>query len=274
MDHFHPGDFKTDYLTVELRKLDPAFDGFRMVHLSDLHVGHWFSLERLAGVVSLVNQLEPDMILMTGDYISYEMEGIVAELKASLGAMRAREAKIAVLGNHDHWLDEDLVINVLHEGGFVVLSNQVYVARRGKAVLQIVGIDSAYVRKDRLPEVIDSISPAGPAILLVHEPDFADQSARSGKFELQLSGHSHGSQIVLPVIGPLLRGPHFWKYPHGLYRIKRHENFQNPCDPPNRVDAGEMLLYTNRGLGTNTLRFRFNCPPEILLITLKSVLPS
>jgi predicted MPP superfamily phosphohydrolase len=278
---FRPDDFRIETLTIELRELDQAFDGYRMVHLTDLHVGQWLSVERLAGVVDLVNQQKPDLILMTGDYVSYEIMDILEGMIASMRTMHARDGKLAVLGNHDHWIDAGLVTSALREGGFTVLLNQVYTINREGASLQIAGIDSAILRKDRLKAVLESLSPTGPAILLVHEPDFADLSAMSGRFDLQLSGHSHGGQIVLPILGAMLRGPYFWKYPLGLYRvghvrsspvfdaIRNRGTCSNPGTSQENAPDG-MLLYTNRGLGTNTLRFRFNCPPEILLITLKS----
>jgi predicted MPP superfamily phosphohydrolase len=281
-DHFQPGDFKVEKLTIEMRNLDAAFEGYRIVHLTDLHVGQWLSVERLAGVVDLVNQQEPDLILMTGDYVSYEIENISEDMVSSLRAMRAGDGKIAVLGNHDHWVGTDQIIHLLYEGGFTVLSNRVFVVHKELSFLQIAGVDSVMLQKDDLDAVLELLSPDAPAILLVHEPNFADVSARSGRFDLQLSGHSHGGQIVLPIIGSLLRGPHFWKYPIGLYRFSRPDTTlshtasekrsanMRPVTAQALGDPGEMLLYTNRGLGTNTLRFRHNCPPEILLITLKA----
>ena len=90
----------------------------------------------------------------------------------------------------------------------------------------------------------------GPALMLAHEPDFADKTAATGRFFLQLSGHSHGTQIILPGLGSFLRGTHFKKYPHGLYKV------------------GEMMQYTSNGVGTHAFRLRINCPPEIVVITL------
>ena len=103
-----------------------------------------------------------------------------------------------------------------------------------------------------LDAVLEKLPDDSPAILLAHEPDYADISAATERFALQLSGHSHGGQIVLPKIGALLRGPGFFKYPNGLYQV------------------GEMIQYTNRGVGTHVFRVRFNCPPEITVITLRS----
>jgi hypothetical protein len=105
--------------------------------------------------------------------------------------------------------------------------------------------------QQRLDLVLEKLSPGGLAVLLAHEPDFAEISAKTGRFCLQLSGHSHGGQLVLPKIGTPIRGFMFGKYPLGRYQV------------------GDMVQYTNRGLGTNLIWSRINCPPEITVITLK-----
>jgi len=98
--------------------------------------------------------------------------------------------------------------------------------------------------------VLAKLPPSGPAILLAHEPDFADVSATTGRFSLQISGHSHGGQLIMPGIGTLVRAPHARKYPLGRYQI------------------GDMVQYTSRGIGTNVFWLRVNCPPEITIFTL------
>jgi predicted MPP superfamily phosphohydrolase len=104
--------------------------------------------------------------------------------------------------------------------------------------------------------VIDQLSENGAAILLVHEPDFADVSAATGKFDLQVSGHTHGGQIVLPFYGPPILPLSGRKYPSGLYRV------------------GNMFQYTNRGVGVDRMPIRWNCPAEITLFTLESMATS
>jgi predicted MPP superfamily phosphohydrolase len=114
-------------------------------------------------------------------------------------------------------------------------------------------VDDIWEGAPRLDEVTAQLSDNGAAILLAHEPDFADTSAATGRFDLQLSGHTHGGQVVLPFMGaPIL--PYLGrKYGSGLYKV------------------GEMLQYTNRGVGMARLPIRINCPPEITLFVLESL---
>jgi len=122
----------------------------------------------------------------------------------------------------------------------------------GRACLYIAGVDDHLTKLDRLDRVLELIPGEGIAVLLAHEPDFADFSASTGRFILQLSGHSHGGQIILPFISKFFLPAKARKYPSGLYQIK------------------DMYLYTNRGLGTTWLNLRYRCPPEITVIVLKS----
>lgn len=251
---FDPTDFDITSHQVFIPHLDPAFEGYRIVHLTDIHMGHWITAERLAGVVELVNAQEPDLVAITGDFVSYVLDEIAADMVASLRRLNPKDATVAVLGNHDHWLGAMAVRSVLQASNIIDLSNDIHTLRREQALLHIAGVDDVMVGADHLDGVLEKLSAPGTAVLLAHEPDFADTSAASGRFSLQLSGHSHGSQFVLPVRGPLIRGPHFRKYPIGRYELNG------------------MTLYTSRGIGTNALRLRINCPPEIAVFTLHSTL--
>lgn len=250
---FKEKDFQVVNHSVCIPGLDPAFQGYRMVHISDIHMGQWITAERLEGVVDLINLQGPDLVAITGDFVSYALDPIADDMALALKGLRPRDAAVAVLGNHDHWMGPEKIREIIRESHIIDLCNDVFTLSRDDAVLHIAGLDDVMVNQHRLDLVMEKLnSLVGPAVLLVHEPDFADISSRTGRFSLQLSGHSHGGQIVLPRIGTPIRAPHFWKYPLGRYKI------------------GDMVQYTNRGLGTNLLWSRINCPPEITVFTLYS----
>ena len=251
-DRFRAEDFEITQLSLESRELDSTFDGYRIVQITDLHLGHWLSPERLDGVVQLVNLQEPDLVVMTGDFVSYVLKGITERMIAAFSELKPKEVTLAVQGNHDHWMGPENIRAIFDASGVIELANDVYTVQRGNASLHIAGVDDVTVGAHDLDAVLKKLPAEGPAMLLAHEPDYADISAATERFTLQLSGHSHGGQIVLPKIGALLRGPGFFKYPNGRYQV------------------GEMMQYTNRGIGTHVFRLRYNCPPEITVITLRS----
>ena len=248
-DRFDAADFAIVPLEVQVRGLTSEFEGYRIVQISDLHMGHWLNAERLNGVAELVNQQEPDLVVITGDFISYSLSQIAEEMTAGLRKISAVDGVAAVLGNHDHWFDPQGVRHVLQDAGVRELANDVMSLQHGTAVLNVAGVDDILVGANDLDKVLAIMPVHGPALLLAHEPDFADESAASGRFFMQLSGHSHGGQILLPGLGPF-RGKMFRKYPLGRYQV------------------GDMVQYTNPGVGTHVLRLRINVPPEITVITL------
>jgi len=251
-DTFREEDFEIVNLPLEIPGLAVEFDGYRLVQITDLHLGHWLSPERLDGVVQLVNQQEPDLVVMTGDFVSYVLKGITDRMIAAFSTLNPKDATLAVMGNHDHWMGAENIRAIFNASGVIELANDIYTLQHGDARLYIAGIDSVTIGRHDLDAVLEKLPEDGPAILLAHEPDYADISAQTGRFALQLSGHSHGGQIVLPKIGALLRGPGFFKYPNGQYQVE------------------EMMQYTNRGVGTHVFRVRYNCPPEITVIDLKT----
>ena len=156
-----------------------------------------------------------------------------------------------MLGNHDHWTDAEIVHRVLAERGITVLRNASFVLERGNKRLWIAGIDDAYEGKADLPAALAEVPTGEATILLAHEPDYADYVAPF-PVDVQLSGHSHGGQVRLPGIGPLILPALARKYHTGRYRV------------------GSLQLCTSRGIGVINPPVRFNCPPEVTLITLKS----
>lgn len=252
-------------VTLTLPRLAPPFDGYRVVQISDFHLDGWMTPERLERVVDLVNEQEPDLVAITGDFVAVSTE-YISGLPGPLGKLEATDGAIAVLGNHDHMNDADAVRRALSCAGVVDVSNAVRTLHRDGAALHLCGVDSVMEGCDRLDEVLEVLYDAehGCAVLLAHEPDFADETAATGRFDLQLSGHSHGGQVRIPFLKtpyvvPLLSRlgfsfvpPLIYEYPSGLYEV------------------GEMYQYTNRGLGVIYARFRLNCRPEITVLTLRS----
>jgi uncharacterized protein len=242
---------------ISIANLPDSFHGYRIVQLSDIHLDEYtepFFLER---IVHKVNTLAPDLVLVTGDFITHGSLTFItsrhairrcAEILTTLTA----PLRYGCLGNHDVAFDAATVINTLHAHGTPVLVNQYLPIERKGDRLWLCAVDdpgTSYPNLDRaLPE-----EPDGPVILLAHEPDYADDVVahpRGPLVDLMLSGHSHGGQIRLPFLGPLILPPMAEKYPEGHYHFER------------------MQLYVNRGLGTVGLPLRLNCPPEITLITL------
>lgn len=239
-------------VSIVLPRLAPAFHGYCIAHISDIHLDHRMTGKHVAAVVELVNAQHPDLVAITGDFVTADTGVYSGPLTAALSELRPRDATVAVLGNHDHWADAALVRAAIHDAGIVELDNDVLTLRRGGPALHIAGLDDYWERHDRLDLVLRRLPRTGAAVLLIHEPDYADISCRTGAFDLQLSGHSHGGQVRLPLLGPL-RLPRFARrYPMGMYRV------------------GRMIVYTNRGLGMLPPHLRFDCRPEITVFTLLS----
>lgn len=249
---FKSGDFEIVTIKVTIPDLSPEFHNYRIVNIADIHLGQWLTPVRLEGVINLINNENPGMVTITGDFVSYEIDGVLDDLNRCLKKLNPEDVSLAVLGNHDHWLGADKIRNVLKKSDILDVSNNVFTLKRNGSVLHIAGVDSVMLDKHRLDKVMNLIPDEGPAILLAHEPDFADISSTTGRFSLQISGHSHGGQFIIPGMGTFIRGPLFIKYPVGKYQV------------------GDMVQYTSRGLGTNVFWFRINCPPEITVFILKS----
>jgi predicted MPP superfamily phosphohydrolase len=248
---FDPEDFKIEHIDVTLPELPIIFRNYVIIHISDIHFGQWISSDRLSGVVELINETNPDLVAITGDFVSYLLDDYnIAQMTKQLKKLKPKDATVAVLGNHDYWAGAEKVRDILKKSNIYDISNNIYTVSKEGAELNIVGIDSAMLKQDRMDIVLKKLPFNEHAVLLVHEPDFAVKSAATKRFSLQLSGHSHGGQFVIPGFGTPFRGRLFMKYPLGKYKVE------------------DMVLYTNRGLGTNGYWLRINCPPEITVISL------
>jgi predicted MPP superfamily phosphohydrolase len=238
------------HVSLRLPRLAPAFCGYRIAQVSDIHLGDWMTVDRLNDVIRAVNRQAPDLIAITGDFVTRRAEQQVSDLTASLRRFHARDGVVAVLGNHDYWSDARVIRDLLPPSGVRELANIAWTLRRGSAQLHIAGVDDIWEGHDRLDLVLDALPRDGAAILLTHEPDFAEASAATGRFDLQMSGHSHGGQIVAPLLGPL------------------HVPFLSHRYPSGRYQVGEMIQYTNRGVGMIRPFVRLNCRPEVTIFDL------
>jgi predicted MPP superfamily phosphohydrolase len=243
---------------IAITNLPIPFHGYRIVQISDIHLDEYtepFFLER---IVHHINTLSPDLVLLTGDFITHGSLTFIAgghavrrcaEILTTLNA----PLRYAILGNHDVSFDGPLVTRTLTSQGTPVLINQYHPIERDGARLWLCGVDDPGTSHPNLDLAIPA-KPDGPVLLMAHEPDYADDvvaHSRGHLVDLMLSGHSHGGQVKLPFVGALVLPPLGEKYPEGHYRFN------------------QMQLYVNRGIGTVGLPFRFNCPPEITVITLQ-----
>jgi hypothetical protein len=237
-------------ISLPIPNLPASFHGYRIIQISDLHLGTWLSVDKLDEIAEIVNHHAPDLVVITGDFVSFHPQDYQSALTNALLKLNSKDGILAVFGNHDHWTNAEIIRAALDRARVTELNNRAVHIQRGTDRIYIAGVDDHYAGKDRLDLVLSHIPENAVSILLAHEPDFAEISSAYGVFSLQLSGHSHGGQIVLPRMGALYLPHHGRKYPRGLYKI------------------GDMYLYTNRGLGTAEFQIRYNCPPEITIFEL------
>lgn len=250
---FSENDIDLVEVDIELNNLGWNFHNYRILNLTDIHLGQWINSEYLDDLVDYVNTLNYDLATLTGDYFSYVMDEYEESLENSFKKLNAKDGKFGILGNHDHWMDAEKIRKIFKGSNIVDLSNDVYTLEKDGEFLNLAGVDSCTVCADNLDRVLEKLPKNIPSILLAHEPDFAKESSQTKRFDLQISGHSHGGQFIIPKFETTpFRGPNSTKYPVGLYKV------------------GDMLQYTSKGLGTNSFRIRINCKPEITIITLKN----
>ncbi|MBV9339403.1 MAG: metallophosphoesterase family protein [Acidobacteria bacterium] len=238
------------YVRLEFEDLPPSFDGFRILHLADLHID---ALGGLAEVVAgLVASLDVDLCVMTGDYrfkAQGPCDGIYPGMQRILSTIRTELSVLGILGNHD---ESEIAIE-LENLGVRMLINETAEISRGDESLYVIGVDDPHCYGcDDLDGALEGVPEDGFKVLLAHTPEIYEKAARSG-IHLYLCGHTHAGQIRLPFIG---------------------EVFQN-TDCPRAYAQGEwrhdgMLGYTSAGVGCSLVPVRYNCPPEIPVIELAS----
>jgi predicted MPP superfamily phosphohydrolase len=243
--------------------LPVAFDGLRIAQLSDIHMDEYTEPFFLRQAIAEINRLQPDLVLLTGDFVSdgprWKKFAVGAAWQCAniLRELACREL-YAILGNHDVLVSARGVSRALTANGITVLTNTSRAIERGGSRIWLAGLDDPVEGHPDLEKAIPpSIRnvPNEPVVLMCHAPDYADDllAYPAGQsVDLMVSGHTHGGQICLPLIGALTLPSLGQKYVQGWFQL------------------GDMQLYVNRGIGTVGVPFRLNCPPEITLMTLRT----
>ncbi len=250
-----PRQIEITHQRIILEKLPAEFHGFRIVQLSDIHHSPSLGEEEIVEASRRANELQPDLVVLTGDYISRSRDYIAGCARA-LGTLRAPHGVFAVLGNHDHWTDGEMMLRALTEQGIRVLSNESARIELGSSYVQLAGIDDLMVGRDDLPKALRDTHGDETRILLSHNPRIIREAARAG-IDLVLSGHTHGGQIN-------------WRLLAGREDRKTARRLRRPSRRLMRGHAqlGSTQLYVNRGLGTVVVPLRYGCPPEITILEL------
>lgn len=244
------GWFRLAAQAVAVPRLPAPFAGLRAAYLSDLHHGPYTGLGYIKKAVAAANAAAPDVILLGGDYCHREAAFIRPCIDA-LGALRAPLGVFAVLGNHDHWEGAEETRVALRANGIAELTNCGVWLERGGARLRVAGVGDLWEDVQDLDAALGDAREADAALLLSHNPDFTE-AIEDPRVSLVLSGHTHGGQVVLPFIGaPVVPSRYGQKYLSGL------------------VQGPVAQVFVSRGLGTISPPLRFNCRPEINLLTLQ-----
>ncbi|MEI7026289.1 metallophosphoesterase [Paenibacillus sp. y28] len=247
-----PGWIEIARMELACPRLPEAFNGVRLLHFSDLHIGFHFDMKDLQSVVGQINSLKPDLVCFTGDLYDYALSSN-EECGQHLSAIQAPLGKFAVFGNHDYYKDYRKIAAIFQAGDFTLLKNSSTRVEYQDHMMQVAGVDDMWSGKPNLAKALDALNPDAFTLLLSHAPDFADIAAES-YVDVQLSGHSHGGQVRLPGLGAVVTPDFGRKYVMGLYKLNNNR----------------LQVYTNRGIGCSNLPIRLFCRPELTLITLRS----
>jgi uncharacterized protein len=233
-------------VTLRLKGLPAALDGLRIGQITDTHLGLPHSARNLAWAVERMRDERPDLIALTGDFVSRSVA--IPQIAALLRGLSAPLGIYAIPGNHDYWegLADIQAALALHD--IPLLLNEHRRLRWNGADLWLVGLDDMWNGRPDFDAALHGVPRGACMLLLAHAPDIADEASGHG-FAAQLSGHTHGGHMRLPLIGPFALPRHGWRYSIGHYQV------------------GDMALYVSRGLGGGP--FRLRCRPEATIFTLR-----
>lgn len=250
-----PDSLRLNRRTIRLTRWPSSFENFKIVAVSDLHVGAPYAgLDKMRRVVEMVNAERPDVVVLLGDYVIQDVVGGTfvppEEFAPVLGGLRAREGGYVVLGNHDWWLDGQRVKQAFEDAGLRVLNNEVVRIERGGVGVWIAGIDDFWSRHDDIAGTLKQVTTDEPIIALNHSPDVFPKLPP--RVALTLCGHTHGGQVNLPLLRNYVIPSHYGaRYLAGL------------------IEEDGRQLFVTTGVGTSTLPVRFRAAPEVAVLTME-----
>ncbi|MFT3773597.1 MAG: metallophosphoesterase [Minicystis sp.] len=237
-------------IDVPVAGLGAAFDGYRIAHLSDLHVGGLWPRRRAEGWIARVRDLDVDLVALTGDYVTHG-NAFHDDVAAVLGALRGRDGAVAVMGNHDYFGDAEPLVARIRARGVTMLRNEHLSLARGADAITIAGVDDTWTRRADVRAALTGAPAGQPIIALAHDPQLFPELARRGA-AVVLSGHTHWGQIAVPFLPTRLNLSRLsYRLHAGTYR------------------AGGAVLYVSPGLGTTGPPIRLGAPPEITVLRLR-----
>jgi uncharacterized protein len=254
-------EIETTRQRITLRQLPTSFDGFHIAQISDIHIGPFMPVEEIRKCVAMVNQLKPDLVALTGDFVTWEgsPQRIVVE---ALSDLKAPYGIFGCLGNHEQWAGvSDSITRLFSKQGTRILRLENAAVKSGGERLNLIGVDYQTrvpfgpprdgIVKQYLEGVEPLVLPGAVNILLSHNPNTFDRATELG-IDLSLAGHTHGGQVALEYVSPDLSPARLiTHYVRGWFQ------------------KGNSQLYVNRGIGTIFSPVRFGSPPEITLYELK-----
>jgi hypothetical protein len=254
-----PADLKVRRRRFPVRDLPAALEGLTLAHVSDTHLGPFMTETQLRGAMEFINVLRPDVVLLTGDYVHRTPDSIVPGIGV-LGHLRPRLGSVAVLGNHDHWEGTEACRREFRRAAIPLVDNdRLFLTRDGLTdspradALCLAGLGDLWEDDVDLDRALRDVPASMPRFVLAHNPDTAEQVGAAHRIDLMLSGHTHGGQIALPLIGVPAKAAvsaYGMKYIGGLC--------QGPICP----------VLVSRGIGISGVPMRLGVPPEVGLITL------
>ncbi len=257
-------DIEITHRTVMIPNLPPEFKGTTITLASDIHSGPYMDINDMNHIVTLINDLQSDIILLPGDFVTTHRNEIPPVAEA-LSGLKAPMGVFATTGNHEFYVDADMVSQGITESGIKMLRNENVVLKKGDASLYLLGIDDIDAETIKLhldgkpaphiDETFRNVPHNAATILMNHKPYRFEDYAKMN-VGLMLSGHTHGGQIVLARFGKTVLCP-------SAFASKFIEGIYTPAE-----SQSKSQLYVSRGLGTVALPMRLNCPPEIARITL------